>query len=146
MSSPPPPLHLLPEVSTYLAAFILVSHGLAALIVFFTPHLPWWLIVILCGLIIISLRHYWQLHISRKHVLAVTEAVFYSVDNWRIQTPKGGKFASLCDSSFINPWVCILNLRTAQTKRLHTLILLKDNVCADSLRRLRVRLKFSKSL
>lgn len=143
MSFSEPPLHLQPEVSRYLSAFILTSHALASLLVLVAPHIPMWLRVMLLAAISGSLYYYWCLHISRTHALAVLEATFYSVDNWRIQTPKGGKFANLCDSSFIHPWVCILNLRAEQTKQIYTLIVLNDNVPPETLRRLRVRLKFS---
>ena len=142
MQATQPPLHLQVAVSRWLRAFIILSPALSALIVLFAPALPWWFRLLVAIALGLSIRHFWCLHISRQHSDAIQEAVFYTVDNWRIHTLSGSKFARLHDSSFIHRWICVLNLR-ADNGRIHTLILLPDNLPADTLRRLRVRLKFS---
>ena len=93
-------------------------------------------------LVAFSLRHFWRLHISRVAAHAVQEVRFYQVDNCLVRLTAAGVFARLDDSSFLQPRLCVLNLRTRAGK-LHTLILLPDSVPPDSLRQLRVRVKFS---
>jgi hypothetical protein len=138
-----PPLHLQPGVSRWLAGFVAGTHGIAAIVVLLMPALAWWGKALLLGLVAISLRHFWRLHIARTHPDAIHEATFYTLDNWRIQTGTGGKFAALSDSSFIHTWLCVLNLRS-QAGKLYTLVLLPDSVPQDVLRQLRVRLRFAK--
>jgi hypothetical protein len=142
MANTQPPLHLSAAVSRWLAGFILATHFLAGLVLVFMPTLPWWLGLLLCVPVGFSLRHFWRLHIARSHQDSVLDATFYSVDNWRVHTVGGSKFAHLDDSSFLQPWLCVLNLWT-QRGKVHTLILLPDSLPSDVLRRLRVRVKFS---
>jgi hypothetical protein len=137
-----PPLYLQPVASRQLAVFMVVTHGLAAVVVLLMPALalgwkiPLWLLVAF------SLRYFWRLHISRVAAHAVQEVRFYQVDNCLVRLTAAGVFARLDDSSFLQPRLCVLNLRTRAGK-LHTLILLPDSVPPDSLRQLRVRVKFS---
>jgi len=142
MDNAQPPLHLQAAVSRLLAAFILATHTLAGVVLILMPALPWWGSLLLFIPLVVSLRHYWRLHIARSHRDSVLDATFYSVDVWRVHTGSGSKFAVLSDSSFLHPWVCVLNLRASGGK-LYTLILLPDSLPAEVLRRLRVRVKFS---
>lgn len=118
------------------------THLLAAVVVGLMPAMPVWGKSLLLVLIVVSLRYYWRLHISRTAVQAVQEVRFYQVDNCLVRTTTAGVLARLDDSSFLHPWLCVLNLRTPKGK-LHSLILLPDSVPVDSLRQLRVRVKFS---
>ncbi|SEA55705.1 hypothetical protein SAMN05660964_01873 [Thiothrix caldifontis] len=106
------------------------------------PALPWWGKGFLLVLIVMSLRYYWRLHISRVAPNAVQEVRFYQVDNALVRTASAGFFARLDDSSFLHPWVCVLNWRTLNGK-LYSLIVMSDSVPPDVLRQLRVRVKFS---
>ncbi|WP_093067826.1 protein YgfX [Thiothrix caldifontis] len=137
-----PPLYLQPGASRRLAVFILASHLLTAVVVGLMPALPWWGKGFLLVLIVMSLRYYWRLHISRVAPNAVQEVRFYQVDNALVRTASAGFFARLDDSSFLHPWVCVLNWRTLNGK-LYSLIVMSDSVPPDVLRQLRVRVKFS---
>lgn len=106
------------------------------------PAMPVWGKILLLLLVAVSLRYCWRLHIVRSAPQAVQEVRFYQVDNCLLRTASEGVFARLDDSSFLHPWLCVLNLRT-QRGKLHTLILLPDSVPPDILRQLRVRVKFS---
>lgn len=142
MENHQPPLHIQPGVSRRLVAFLVVTHGLGAGVVLLMPGMPWWGRLLLLLGVGVSGWHYWRLHISRQHPAAVLETTFYGVDSWRVQTRSDSQFAVLADSSFLQPWLCVLNLRM-QSGAMHSLILLPDNTPADVLRRLRVRVKFS---
>lgn len=142
MDNTQPPLYIQPEISRRLQMFLLASHLGVALVVLFTPGMPWWGMAMLLPAIAFSLWYFWRLYISREHPASVFETTFYSIDIWRVHTRQGSGFARLDDSSFLHPWLCVLNLR-GQGGKLHTLILLPDNVPADVLRRLRVRIRFA---
>ncbi|WGZ92604.1 MAG: hypothetical protein QJT81_12055 [Candidatus Thiothrix putei] len=120
----------------------MATHLLAALVTGLIPVLPVWGKGLLLVLIVVSLRYYWRLHISRVVPNAVQEVRFYQVDVCLVRTVAAGFFARLDDSSFLHPWLCVLNLRTP-TGKLHSLIVLPDSVPVDVLRQLRVRVKFS---
>lgn len=137
-----PPLHLQPEVSRQLRAFLLASHLLSAVVIVFMPAVPWWAKLLLLVAVAFSGRYFWRLHISRSHPQAVLDVRFYAIDNCLVRTSAGSVFALLDDSSFLHPWCCVLNLRT-RAGNLHTLILPVDSLPADTLRSLRVRVKFS---
>lgn len=141
MVNPQPPVHLPVEVSSRLRAFLLVSHLLAALVVMFMPAMPWWGQLLLLVAVALSAGYFWRLHVWRTDPRSVLDARFYASDNWLLRTPAGSVFAVLDDSSFLHPWLCVLNLRTRHG-RVHTLILFPDSVPADSLRQLRVRVRF----
>jgi hypothetical protein len=121
--------------------FIAGTHALAGLVVVLMPALEWWWKLLLLLPIGYSLWHFWGLHIWRNHPRSVTGATFYQLDSWLIRTPSGSRFAALDDSSFIQPWWCVLNLRS-DAGRLHTLVLPPDSLPEDTLRQLRVRLRF----
>ncbi|OQX06019.1 MAG: hypothetical protein BWK73_32050 [Thiothrix lacustris] len=137
-----PPLYLQPVASRRLAVFIVASHALAAVVVGLMPALPWWGKGLLLVLMALSWRYYWRLHISRVAMSAVQEVRFYQVEVCLVRTAAAGFFARLDDSSFLHPWLCVLNLR-AKDGKLYTLIVMPDSVPADTLRQLRVRVKFS---
>ncbi|MEN9424440.1 MAG: hypothetical protein RL122_1823 [Pseudomonadota bacterium] len=138
----PPPLYLQPVASRQLAVFVVGTHLLAAVVVGFMPALAVWAKSLLLLPIVFSLRYYWRLHLSRVAPDAVQEVRFYQVDNALVRTSTAGVLARLDDSSFLHPWLCVLNWRT-QSGKLYTLILMPDSVPNDVLRQLRVRVKFS---
>lgn len=141
MPATQPALHLQPQFSYQLAGWVFAIHLLAAGVTLSLPGLADWSKAVLLGLTGFSVWHTWRLHLVRSHPYAVQEATFYTPDNWRIHTPQGSRFAALDDSSFLHPWLCVLNLRS-QSGRMHTLLLMPDSVPPDTLRRLRVRLRF----
>ncbi len=137
-----PPLYLQPEVSRQLSAFLLTSHVLASGVVVFMPAIPGWGKCLLLLAVVFSGIYFWRLHVSRSLSQAVLDVTFYNTNNCLVRTNTGSVFAVLDDSSFLHPWLCVLNLRTRRNK-VHTLILLNDALPADTLRQLRVRVKFS---
>ena len=137
-----PPLYLQPVASRQLAVFLVATHLLAAVVVGLMPALAVWAKSLLLLPIVLSLRYYWRLHISRVAPNAVQEVRLYQVDNALVRTASAGVLARLDDSSFLHPWLCVLNWR-AQGGTLYTLILMPDSVPDDVLRQLRVRVKFS---
>lgn len=136
------PLYLLPEASRQLIVFLLVTHLLAVTVILFMPSLPWWSKTLAVPVVAYSGWYYWRLHVSRSLPQSVLDVRFYATDNCLVHTQAGSAFAVLTDNSFLHPWVCVLNLRTRSGK-LHTLILPTDSLPTDTLRRLRVRVKFA---
>lgn len=121
---------------------MVATHLLTTIVVGLMPALPLWGKGLLLVLIAVSLRYYWRLHISRVAPNAVQEVRFYQVEVCLVRTAAAGFLARLDDSSFLHPWLCVLNLRAQNGKR-YSVVLLPDSVPADTLRQLRVRVKFS---
>ena len=142
MPSTLPPLSIKPEVSRLLSGFLLISHSVSALVVGLMPQWHSGL-KLLVGLIIASsLGYYWRWHIQRKTARAVLALTLYTPNTWRLYTPQGAQFAALDDSSFISPYLMVLNLRT-KPHQLHTLILLRDSLAPALWRELYMRLRFA---
>lgn len=129
-------------VSRQLAVFIVATHGLAALTLLLMPGVVAWGKLLLWLAVTFSGWYCWRLHIVRSFPHAVQDVTFYAVDNCLLRTVGGSRFARLDDSSFLHPWLCVLNLRSRAGK-LYTLVLLPDSLPQDTLRQLRVRVKFS---
>lgn len=141
-----PPLVLQPTASRYLLLLIVSLHALAALVAMGLPGaVPWWGKLALLAAIAVSAGHFWRLQVTRTHPQAVQEVRFYRVDNCLLRTPSGSRFVALDDSSFLHPWGCSLNFRD-QRGRLFTLLLAADSLPQDTLRRLRVRVKFDQGV
>lgn len=119
------------------------THATAAWVLMALPAIPWWSKGLVLLALAASFYYNWRLHLSRTAAQAVQEIRYYAPDNILLRTNSHSHFVRLDGSSFLHPWLCVLNLRS-QSGKLHTLILLPDNVPPDTLRQLRVRIKFSK--
>lgn len=137
-----PPLYLQPEVSRQLIAFLLITHLLALGVILFMPFLPWWGKALSLLVVAYSGWYYWRLHILRSLPQSVLDVHFYATDNCLVHAQADSVFAVLDNSSFLHPWLCVLNLRSRNGK-LYTLILPNDSLSTDILRQLRVRVKFA---
>lgn len=139
-----PPLILQPVVSRHLGLLVVLAHVLAALVAVLLPGaVPWWGKLALVAAVAVSAGHYWRLQVTRTHPRAVQEVRFYRVDNCLLRTPSGSRFVALDDSSFLHLWGCSLNFRD-QRGSLFTLLLAADSLPQETLRRLRVRVKFDR--
>ncbi len=127
------PLRLEPRPSRRLARLLILFHGAAAGAIWSLP-LPMAPLLLLDLVILLSYLR------SRRAVLA---PAFSWGGDGRWRDLQGGEWA-LHGESFVTPWLVILQLRNASGRRL-TLVLPDDTLAADLHRRLRVRLRFSRS-
>ncbi len=135
-----PALRLAPKKSTTLLIFILASHTGAAGVALLLP-LEFWLQFPLLLLVVVSLVQAVRTHLWRSNGSAIKAAEWESGGEWTLFAVNGHELAAqLKDSSYVQPWLVVLNFSTSRFGR-RTLILLPDAVDSELLRRLRVRLR-----
>jgi hypothetical protein len=133
------PLRLVPGPSRLLAIVLLSVHGLALAIVLLLP-LPWWGRVGLFLVTAASLYHGLWVHAWRRASAAIAEALWDERGQWHLTLVSGRRHdAQLQGDSFVTQPLTVLNFRTGPLG-LRSLVLTGDNMDADLLRRLRVRL------
>lgn len=138
-----PPVHILLGISRILAAVLAVAHA-AALTVIFNVALPAWAKLFAASVIatscVWSIAHAALLRTSRAIVeLEVGEGGRAS---YRDRTGMWQR-AQILGSSFVAPWLTVLNLRADGSGETRHAVILADNVDADAFRRMRVLLRWS---
>lgn len=137
----PETLYLRPVASRYLAFWLALTH-LTALIVLWQLQLTVSAKVLLSLGLLVYL--FWQL---RHHLLwlnrnSIIEAEVESDGLWRLKLQSGEqKRVELQPSSFVRPWLMILNFRSGTVFTGLHLILLPDSLDRELARKLRVRLR-----
>ena len=135
-----PPLVIRPGFSRLLAGLVLVTHlGALAVAAMLPVAWPWRL-----GLgvsIFLSLGYNWATHVQPLHPWALFEAVWEADGTWTLTRLSGDAVtATLLPSTFVAVGMVVLNLRCSRF-RTYSLVLLRDGLDPDLLRRLRVRLR-----
>ncbi len=98
-----------------------------------------WLRLALSLAVVISLVHGFRTQILRTGTFALRAVELDGVHGWSLYTAKGViRDASLLSSSFVRPWLTVLNFSVGRFGR-RSIILVPDAVDAEALRRLRVR-------
>lgn len=132
-----------PRPSVLLARLLLAMHGSAAIVVFLFVHHRAVMPVLLLLLAYSYYRNY------RKHVLhkgsgAVRRIVWQGDGGWFLEDESGVmREASLRDSSYLHPRLVILNFDLVRAKGRRNVVLCPDSMDADTLRRIRSRLRTS---
>ena len=133
-------LRIEPGFSSRLALFVVLSH-VAGLIAAAVLPVAVPLRLALGLLVVISLVYAFNAHVLRRGRSALTAVELDSVAGWSLYTSEGVvKNASLHPSSFIRPWLMVLNFSVGRFGS-RSMILSPDAVDRDSLRRLRVQLR-----
>ncbi len=134
------PLRLRLDISIWLAAYLLLVH-ISALILIFTLDPDIYLLVFLATLIFISLIYYWSREISRSMPDSIIGVGWSEARGWSIRMRDGRRVRMLlCPSSFISRQLVILHLKGVDSGR-RTLAIPADATDADQHRRLRMLLK-----
>ena len=127
-----PNLRLRP--SRQLLAGIIFSHLLALVVVWFSA-LPWFVCVVLDGLVMLSLRqqlnHHW--FVGERH-LSVQDG------RWVLASAGAETLLELSGEYYLSLWLMVLVFRD-ENRRRRVIVLLPDSAGQDQLRRLRVFLK-----
>jgi toxin CptA len=136
------PLVLRPGFSRRLAVFLGLSHAAALLAVLGLP-IAWYWRAGFGAAVLASLARQSALHLLHRAPSAVREAVWAAEGAWTITLGSGRTVdASLLRSTFVSTSLVVLNFRCGRWRR-HALVLLPDNLEANLLRRLRVRLRIA---
>jgi len=102
-------------------------------------------VLLLLGvLLLLQLGWLWPRHVSLRHARAVT-ALRYDVAGWHVLRRDGSETAAtLLPDTWVSTLLTVVRLREAGRWWSLSVILLPDAAAADALRRLRLRLRFSR--
>jgi toxin CptA len=138
------PLHLRPGISRRLGQFLILTHGTAAVAALLLP-IPWYARAGLIGVLAADLGYQAGRHLVRRLPWAVCEAVWESDGSWMLTLSSGEqREARLLSTSFVSVPLIVLNFRCGRWRRC-SLVLPRDSLDPDLLRRLRVRLRLTGS-
>ena len=128
--------------SRALAWLLLSVHGIALWLVF-TLDLPWWGNVLAILAIGSSAVHACALHAWQRMNASIIAIELADDCSIKIQRRSGEwSDAELQPSTFVSPWLTVLNLRNDGFRRLSHVIILPGRVDAEIFRRLRVWLRW----
>ncbi len=133
-------IYLWPEVSRLLAFYLSATH-LAALCVIVLLSIGMGFQFVLGGLVLLSFFHCW-----RSDLLGLGRDAVYGVEwdtdgDWTLETGDGHRGAAVLSAHpFVHPWFVILHFKSEHGRR-HRLILPRDALDSETLRRLRVCLR-----
>ena len=140
MSSKEERLRIEPGFSGRLVIYLVLSHGTGIVAVMALPICVWLRLVLGLG-VVIGLVHGFRSQVLRKGAFALRAVELDGVNGWSLYTAKGvARDASLLPSSFVRPWLTVLNFSVGRFGR-RSVILLPDAVDGEILRRLRVRVR-----
>jgi len=135
------PLRLRPRPSRILATMLFLLHG-GGLLVIQPLTLPVWIKLLLSGAVLGSLVQNFIGHVSRRFPWSIVGLVWENSGDWELTRRDGKKeTACLLPSSFVQPSLIVLNFRIEGSWRRPSVVLFRDAEDADTLRRLRVRMR-----
>ena len=143
MSSPKyaTPLVLEPRPSRWLLSLMLFAHGGAIAVLLVLDEWSWPVRLLLVVAVLVSLcftvgRLGWWRSPTRIHRL-----IWQTENEWRLELCNGEILtARLRPSSYMHPWLVVLNLRVEGQCLPRSLVLARDSLNAMTFRQLRVRL------
>lgn len=137
------PLRLEIQRSRKLLSMLLAAHlGAFLLIWALTIAIKWQLLLAL--LILGSLYFNTKVYYLLTSANAIVHAVWDADENWHLSLANGSTIiARLLPDTYIHPWLVVLNFVSQNPSKKYSLPLLPDSLDANTLRRLRVRLRTS---
>ncbi|WP_295430498.1 protein YgfX [uncultured Thiodictyon sp.] len=133
-----PPLLIQPRFSRRLAAFVALTHLLAAAAILALPGAAWLLLLIPVGL---SLTYQFYVRVLGRAPWSIRAATWQADGTWTIVLLSGTETeARLAPSTFVSVPLVVLNLRRGYVRR-WALPLFADALDREQLRRLRQRLR-----
>jgi toxin CptA len=134
-----PPLAIRPGFSPRLAAFVCLTHLLAAAAVLGLPgHWPLLLVPVVA-----SLAYQLYVHVLRRAPWSIRSLLWEADGTWHAALVSGAELqARLSPSTFVSVPLVVLNLRQGRWRR-RSLPLFADSLPPDQLRRLRQRLRIA---
>ena len=136
------PLRLEPRPSRWLLAVLLIDHLGAVAALWPLSLLPTPLRVLLTLLILLSLI--WTLRRQGwlGSVPAIRRLTWQADGDWLLESGRGENLeAGLLPSSYVHPWLVVLNLHVEGERLTRSLTLWRDSLDPQSFRQLRARLK-----
>ncbi len=98
-------------------------------------------LILLTALIVGFIYHARQ-YLFKTSKRAVKSMIWQEQDQWRLETATGDTInARLMGSSFVNPWLIVLNFKPEQGGRMLPAVVMPDSVDSTTFRRLSVKLR-----
>ena len=133
-------IKLLP--SRWLAVTLAISHG-GALIILLNVNLGLWIKLLLFVAVVLSFLHSFHVYIWQKSSYSIIELILNDRDEWLLIRRNGQVMEpTLRSEAFVHPMLVVLPFR--QGYHFATIVLTPDTVDKETLRRLRVRLRFKR--
>jgi toxin CptA len=135
------PFRVVLKGSFLLAAALLFIHG-GALYWLFLFAVPLWVKLITAITIIASLLLQLRCHLLQKGSRAVTGLLWDGGEEWQLQMAQGEAInGRLLGSSFVSPWLIVLNFKIESNRRMLPVIVMTDTIDSTSFRRLTSKLR-----
>lgn len=131
--------------SKMLGGALIVVHAGAVVLLGVTT-LPFWAQLLIAASVLVSVWHAFSRYVILRGADAITGLHCDGTNQWRVRFRAGHSApATILPSSYVHPWLVVLNLRINKRGRCRSSILLRDNIDAQAFRRLRVRLLLAKA-
>ena len=128
--------------SRLLAAALTGMHGLCALLVLLMP-LGWTLRLVLLIAVAASLTYHWLREVSRRLPDSVNGLHLAADGTFSVRLHRGDWTpAEVLGTSFVKPWLTVLNLKLEGRRFMLPAVLLPDALNREDFRRLRVWLRW----
>lgn len=129
--------------SYLLAIFLLFTH-LGALIALISLSLPWFTVLAISILAVISLIHNIRHYALRLNAKAIVKVWLKNNDEWLLQDRQGNVLtARLMQNSYRSLYLVILNFKILESKKKISVIILPDSLTHNEFRQLRSALLFT---
>ena len=130
--------------SRLLAAALMSMHGLCALLVLLMP-LGWALRLVLLTAFAASLAYHWLRDVLRRLPNSVHGLHVAADGTFSVRLRQGDwEPAEVLGTSFVKPWLTVLNLKLEGRRFMLPVVLLPDALNREDFRRLRVWLRWSR--
>lgn len=135
------PLRLNPKPSRILISLLTVGH-LGAIAVLFPLALPLFVKLGIAAVLVVSLVIALRKQPGRTGEGGVQALTWKADGDWLLETAEGESLnATLHESTYVHPWLVVLNFRLEDKRGLISFALAPDALDADTFRELRARLK-----
>ena len=135
------PLRLQPKTSRIFTGLLIAGH-LGAAAVLFPLDLPLILKVGIAVILMVSLVTAWRKQPGRTGEGGVQTLTWKADGEWLLESVTGESInATLHESTYVHPWLVVLNFRQADKRGLLSFVLAPDALPSETFRELRVRLK-----
>lgn len=137
------PIRITIYPSRWLSIALVFSHG-GALLILIIVSLTLWIKLLFILAVALSFFYSFLKHIWQKSSSSIIELMLNEHDEWLL-TRRDGQVLEPClrSGAYVHPLLIVLPFR--QGRKFPTVILTPDTVDKDTLRRLRVRLRFQRN-
>ena len=98
--------------------------------------------LILVAALIVGFINHTRQYLLKTSKRAVTNLIWQQQDQWQLETARGEIInARLMGSSYVNPWLIVLNFKPEEGGRMLPVVIMPDSVDSTTFRRLSVKLK-----